>query len=228
MKRLRTALTGTLLVAALLGAAQAATVKLRPQGDVLTKAVQEALAALSTKELPVTLDTSAGPLLFLGGSGTSSAPFNPDVAARVVTVGTERRIEFNPQGPLPLADAVKAELTKELGLSAWTQDAARARLSGADLNGDGKITLADLAILMGNYGKTGALPGDLNQDQRVDDADLKLFSTQYTLSVPAAAPATTPATPPSTGTGTAPATAPATTTPATTPPTSSPPPASKP
>lgn len=227
MKR---ALTGLLLAAALLGTAQAASVKLRPQGDVLTKAVRDALAALNSKELPVTLDTSAGPLLLLGGSGASAAPFNPDVAARIVTVGGERRIEFNPQGPLSLVDAVKAELTRELGLSAWTPAAARARLSGADLNGDGKITLADLAILMGNYGKTGAVPGDLNQDQRVDDADLKLFSTQYTLNVPEKAPATAPTTPATTAptTPAAPATAP--TPPATTPPatTPTPPPASTP
>ncbi|WP_240741899.1 hypothetical protein [Deinococcus sp. KSM4-11] len=219
MKRLRCA--GLLLAVTLLGAAQAATIKLRPQGDTLTKAVKEAIAALNTKELPVTLDTSAGPLLFLGSSGTSGAPFNPDVAARVVTVGGERRIEFNPQGPLPLADAVRAELAKELGLSAWTPDAARARLSGADLNGDGKITLADLAILMGNYGKTGALPGDLNQDQRIDDADLKLFSTQYKLNtpepVPAAAPASTPpaTTTPATATPATPAATPTTPTPPT-------------
>ncbi|WP_309572009.1 hypothetical protein, partial [Deinococcus sp.] len=202
MKRFTAGLTGLMLAATLLGTAQAATIKLRPQGDTLIAAVKAALAALNTKDLPVTLDASAGPLLFLGGSGTSGAPFNPDVVVRIVTVGGERRIEFNPQGPIPLADAVRAELTKELGLSAWTPDAARARLSGADLNGDGKITLADLAILMGNYGKAGALPGDLNQDQKVDDADLKLFSTQYKLSapdpVPAAAPTPAVTTPPAT------------------------------
>jgi hypothetical protein len=219
VKRLKAARIGALLAATLLGAVHAATVRLRPQGDALTKVVQEAVAALGSKELPVTLDTSAGPLLFLGGSGASGVPFNPDVAARVVTVGGERRIEFNPQGPLPLLDAVKAELTRELGLSAWTPAGARARLSGADLNGDGQITLADLAILMGNYGKAGALPGDLNQDQKVDDADLKLFSTQYTL-----APAPTPPAPaPS-----APAVTPPTTTPASTPPAPTTPPASKP
>ena len=169
------------LLPALLGSADAAQVKLRPQGEVLTRAVQAALAELSTKDLPVTLDASSGPTLTIGGVGVSAAPFNPDVAARVVTVGGERRIEFNPQGPLPLAEAVRAELGRELGLKAWTPAGAAARFSGADLNSDGTVDLADLAVIMENLGKSGTLPGDLNGDRRVDDADLKLFSRQYTL-----------------------------------------------
>lgn len=167
------------VLGALAGSAGAATLKLRVQGPELLKLVQDAVNAISTKELPVTLDTSAGPLFTLGSVAGSGAPFNPDVAARVVTVGTERRIEFNPSGPLPLNEAVKRELIREFGFTDWTPAAARARLSGADLNGDGLINLVDLAILMNNYGKTGALPGDLNQDQKVDDADLRLFSQQY-------------------------------------------------
>lgn len=31
---------------------------------------------------------------------------------------------------------------------------------------------------MNNYGKAGTV-GDLNQDRKVDDADLRLFSAQY-------------------------------------------------
>ena len=58
---------------------------------------------------------------------------------------------------------------------------AAARFSGADLNSDGTVDLADLAVIMENLGKSGTLPGDLNGDRRVDDADLKLFSRQYTL-----------------------------------------------
>ena len=174
MKRAAKAHMALVLLALLVGMADAASLKLRPQGAELTRAVQAALAALSTKELPVTLDTGGGPVLTLGGS----APFNPDVAARVIVVNGERRIEFNPQGPLPLAEAVRAELTRELGLAAWTPAAARTRLSGADLNGDGKIDLTDLALLMNNYGKAGTV-GDLNQDRKVDDADLRLFSAQY-------------------------------------------------
>ncbi|GBF05393.1 hypothetical protein DAERI_040153 [Deinococcus aerius] len=165
-----------LALALLAGGVQAASVKLRPQGAEMTKAVQDALAAISTKETPITLDSSGGPILTLGGGG---AAFSPDVAARTLSFGGERRIEFNPQGPLPLAEAVRAELARELGLKAWSAEAARARLSGADLNGDGVIDLTDLALLMNNYGKTGATVGDLNQDRKVDDADVRLFAAQY-------------------------------------------------
>lgn len=164
-----------LALALLAGVAGAASVKLRPQGADLTRAVEAALAAISTPENPVTLDTSGGPRLVLGGT----VPFNPDVAARTLTVGGERRTEFNPQGPLPLAEVLRAELARELGLKEWTPAAARVRLSGADLNGDGTIDLTDLAVLMNNYGKTGSLPGDLNADRKVDDADVRLFSAQY-------------------------------------------------
>ncbi|EYB69709.1 hypothetical protein DEIPH_ctg002orf0020 [Deinococcus phoenicis] len=172
--------TGLLLAfTLLLGGAQGATVKFRPQGADLTRAVQAALAAISTKETPLTLDTSGGPVLTLGGSGATAVPFSPDVVARTLNVGGERRIEFNPQGPVPLVQAVRDALAQELGLKEWTTAAARVRLSGADLNGDGRIDLTDLALLMNNYGKTGVTVGDLNQDRRVDDADLRLFSTQY-------------------------------------------------
>ncbi|MBZ9750968.1 hypothetical protein K7W42_08845 [Deinococcus sp. HMF7604] len=163
-----------LLLAPLASGAQAATVKLRPQGDELTRAVQAALTALSSPDLPVTLDTKSGVVLALGGA----APFNPDVAARVVTVNGERRIEFNPRGPLPLQDALRAELARELRLTDWTPASARTRLSGADLNGDGKIDLADLAVLMNNHGKTTPV-GDLSGDGKVDDADVRLFAAQY-------------------------------------------------
>lgn len=179
MKRLnRFRSLGILLLGAALGVADAASIKLQPQGEALTRAVQAALGAISTKELPVTLDNGSGTVLTLGGAGSSAAPFNPDVAARVVTVAGARRIEFNPAGPLPLEQAVQQELARELGFKAWTAEAARTRLSGADLNGDGKINLKDLAILMENYGKANSV-GDLNQDRKVDDADLRIFSSQY-------------------------------------------------
>lgn len=161
----------------LAGSASTATVKLRPQGTELTRLVQEALAAISTKDLPVTLDSSSGPLLSIGSS--TGVAFNPDVSARVVGTGTDQRIEFNPNGPQPLTEALRAELARFIGLQAWTPEAAKLRLSGADLNGDGVIDLTDFALIMNNYGKTGSLPGDLNADSRVDDLDLRLFGAQY-------------------------------------------------
>lgn len=184
MKRRAGHWVGAGLLAALLvcPGAQAASVKLRPQGEALTRAVQAALAQLSTRDLPITLDPSDGPTLTLGGVGVSAAPFNPDVAVRVVTVGGQRRIEFNPQGPLPLAEAVRAALQAEFRLSDWTPAAAGARFGGADLNSDGAVGLADLAIIIENFGKQGSgLLGDLNRDGQVDATDLRLFTNLYKL-----------------------------------------------
>lgn len=214
----------SLLGLLLLGSGQAVGIKLRPQGDEMLRAVQAAIAQLATRDIPMTLDSSGGPTLTLGGVGVSAAPFNPDEISRVVMVGSERRIEFNPQGPLPLADAVRQTLQAELKLKDWTPAAAQQRFGGADLNGDGVIDLADLAILMGNFG-TSNTQGDLNQDRKVDDADLRLFSALYAAALnnppqnmappPAAAPTATPPTPPATS---APATPAPTPTPTSTPP----------
>lgn len=112
----------------------------------------------------------------------SGVAFNPDVSSRTLTGLGGKRVEFNPQGPLSLKEAVETEVQKELGLSALTPEAAQLRFSGADLNGDGKIDTDDLAILMGNFGQSGSnLRGDLNGDGRVDDLDVELFSAQYRL-----------------------------------------------
>lgn len=187
-----------LAVALWCGGAGAVDVNLRPQGDVLTRAVQVALASLSTRDLPIALKTATGPTLTLGGVGVSAAPFNPDVIARVVVVGSERRIEFNPQGPVPLQQAVQQALAAELKLTAWTPQAAALAFGGADLNRDGVVDLSDLAILMASYGATKASAqaanpvGDLNGDGRVNDTDVRLFGEQY--AAPPAPPA--PPTPP--------------------------------
>ncbi|WP_425147121.1 hypothetical protein [Deinococcus sp.] len=167
-----------LALLALAGPVSAVKVQLRPQTPELEVLVQNFLKELSSAGNTLTLDKSAGPILALGGE----AAFNPDLSARTFTAGTDRRIEFNPAGPLPLKDALNAELAKELGLYALTPEAARLRFSGADLNGDGQIDTADLAMLMGNFGQTGSnLRGDLNGDGHIDDLDLNLFSAQYKL-----------------------------------------------
>lgn len=161
------------------GEAQAATIKLRPQGAELIRAAQTVLAELSTKDIPMTLDTSGGTTLTLGGVGVSAAPFNPDESARIVSVGGERRLEINPQGPVPVLQAVREALQAELGLTAWTPAAAQLRYGGADLSGDRKIDLTDLALLMEDYGKKLSGKSDLNGDGRVDDTDVQLFMAQY-------------------------------------------------
>lgn len=171
-------LLGTYLLAAgLSGQAAAADLNLRPEGEPLTRAVQQALAELSTEALPLRLVTRSGPRVTLGTS--SGVAFNPDVAVRSVGQGENRRIEINPNGPLPLNQAVRQALAQEFDLEAWTPAAARLRFSGADLNADGAVDLTDLALLMNNLGSTGR--GDLNGDRRVDDTDVALFERQYQL-----------------------------------------------
>lgn len=169
-------LIATLMLLA--GTAGAVDVNLRPQGKVLTDAVKAALKQLSTKAAPVRLNNKRGTTITLGGIGVTAAPFNPDVAARVVVVGNNRRIEINPKSPIPLKQTIRAELMKELKLKAWTPAEAQRRFSSADLNGDTVVNLADLAVLMENLGKSTGY-GDLNQDRKVDNADVRLFMAQY-------------------------------------------------
>lgn len=51
--------------------------------------------------------------------------------------------------------------------------------SDGGVNGDGEVNLTDLALLMGNYGKSGQ--GDLNRDGRVDESDVQIFMREYRL-----------------------------------------------
>ncbi len=50
----------------------------------------------------------------------------------------------------------------------------------ADLNGDGVVNSADLAVLLANWGAIG-LPGDLNGDGTVDSADLAILLSSWGL-----------------------------------------------
>lgn len=152
-----------------------ASIALRPE-PALLPAVQQALLSLSSPDFPISLDASpqaAGPVLALGGP----VAFNPDEIARTRTVGSVKRIELNPNGPLSLSEAVKREIGKQLGLKSFTPQAVRLKLSGVDVNSDGTVDLTDLALLMGSFGKTGQ--GDLNHDGRTDESDLQIFSQEY-------------------------------------------------
>lgn len=160
--------------------AEATSVNLRPQSSQIEQLILDLLKRLSNSVFTLTLDKTSGTLFVLAGA--DSVAFNPDVSARTLTGSGGRRVEFNPMGPMTLKDSVELEFQKELGLKALTPEAAILRFSGADLNGDGKIDTADLAILMGNFGKSGRnIPGDLNNDGRVDDLDVQLFSALYQL-----------------------------------------------
>lgn len=214
-----------------LGSAQATDVRVQVSDPALQSAVQQALAGLSVGGASYSWVNAPDTLFVLGGT----APFSPDVASRSFA-GPPPRVEFNPAGPIPLEEAVQAELRRLLklpplpvgspsagnssagtstpgtpvsgtssagtstsGTSAAGTSAAGTSTAGtsaptaatstppvkagpADLNGDGVVDTADLAIFMANLAKVGQnLPGDLNGDGRVDDRDLQLFIKAYQL-----------------------------------------------
>ena len=167
------------LLAALATAAHAVDVRLRGATPEVETAIRTALKTFETEGITFELKTDGGPTFRLG----SSVPFGPDVASRSLTRGAEQIIEINPQSPVPLAHVYRREVARVLGLtaSATPQD-VRARYGGADLNGDGRVDLADFAILSANYGQSRAgLRGDLNRDGKVDAEDVRIFSTFYQL-----------------------------------------------
>jgi hypothetical protein len=53
--------------------------------------------------------------------------------------------------------------------------------NNGDINGDGHVNIADLAILAGNWGKTGMTyaQGDLNGDGKVNISDLSILANYY-------------------------------------------------
>lgn len=168
-----------LLVAALAVTAGGVDVKMRGATPEVEAALRAALKTFDTTGITFDLKTDGGPTFRVG----SSIPFGPDVASRSVTRGSEQIVEINPQSPVPLADVYRREVARVLGLgSGATPEEVRARYGGADFNADGRVDLADFAILSANYGKSGAgLRGDLNRDGKVDAADVRLFSTFYPL-----------------------------------------------
>lgn len=63
------------------------------------------------------------------------------------------------------------------GIFIWRSFAAT---TSADLNGDGKVTIQDLALLLINFGKTGtASKGDINGDGKVTIQDLALLLVAF-------------------------------------------------
>jgi hypothetical protein len=50
----------------------------------------------------------------------------------------------------------------------------------ADLNKDGLVNGADLAIVLSAYGKTGENEADLNDDNVVNDSDTTLLKSKWT------------------------------------------------
>ena len=63
------------------------------------------------------------------------------------------------------------------GIFIWRSFAATT--ASADLNGDGKVNLSDLSILLSNYGKPGGAKGDLNGDGTVNLSDLSILLSNF-------------------------------------------------
>jgi len=81
---------------------------------------------------------------------------------------------------MPLSDDVDA-------IAAWCAPVQPPAPCVGDLNGDGSVNLADLAIVLSNYGLTGGATyadGDLDGDGDVDLADLAMMLAVYGASCP--------------------------------------------
>lgn len=48
-----------------------------------------------------------------------------------------------------------------------------------DLNSDGLVNSADLAVVLAAYGKTGDNQADLNNDNKVDESDVTLVKAKW-------------------------------------------------
>lgn len=85
------------------------------------------------------------------------------------------------RGPAELGEAERAELE------------ALATFAREDLDRSGTVDFYDLLILARAFGQRGVnLPGDLNGDGAVDEADLELLRAAYTFSAPAPEPPAPP------------------------------------
>ena len=89
-------------------------------------------------------------------------------------------------GPTPgylndagVLDSVTLTLTLENGVETWGEVGSSCP---GDLNGDGSVTLADLATLLGNYGETSGMTpddGDMDGDGDIDLSDLAALLGVY-------------------------------------------------
>ncbi len=72
-------------------------------------------------------------------------------------------------------------------LAAWRAAEVERLLAGcpADLDGDGGVTLADLALLLAAWGQSGAgHPADVNEDGNIDLSDLAILLSQFGTTCP--------------------------------------------
>lgn len=102
-----------------------------------------------------------------GGGGRSSAE---TIELSIEFTGTIGQVEALDGGPL-----VGAGYTFSPGY--WNDHAAGVALCPADITGDGLINVADLMIVIANWGAVGA--GDTNNNGTVDVSDLLLVISNW-------------------------------------------------
>ena len=118
-------------------------------------------------------------VITLSGSNTFelTQPIDPPATFENQPIGLPTVLPPGSTANLLFSGSIAA-LTVSQGLDiAITADAA-AQLPSGDLNGDGSVGPADLAILLGAWGTSG--PGDLNNDGTVGPADLALLLGSWT------------------------------------------------
>lgn len=124
---------------------------------------------------------------------------------------------FTKDSPL-LRPALLAGVVVALAGSFFIWQSFAATNSSPDLNGDGKVDLTDLSMLLSKYNTAGPV-GDLNGSGKVDLTDLSILLSKFGQTItptPVPPPTPPPTTPP-------PTTPPPTTPPPTTPPPTTPP-----
>lgn len=133
-----------------------------------------------TIDLCVTGDEIVGPIpggLYGSWSGTSMAA---GIASGVAALTLARASDVAVATDALLAtaidiDAANPNFVGKLGAGRLDALAAVMAIPSADLNGDGTVNSADLAILLGVWGRCAGCPADLDRDGAVGSSDLSIL-----------------------------------------------------
>jgi hypothetical protein len=106
--------------------------------------------------------------------------------------GRNARISFTPVAAATYTVRVRPAAGSAAGVYVVALTTNTSSTLPGDLNDDRRVNLIDLAILQGNFGRADATAGDgdLDADGDVDRRDLALFSGSYSRSEPSPSPQT--------------------------------------
>lgn len=135
---------------------------------------------LQSRAIPGAVDQVTGQLSYRNASGVTLDSFSFQDPHIVVNVFDWDPVSDERMLPPGTRDAILTlTFTRTVGAStdAYADNATLCVLvpCPADLNGDGVVDGADLGLLLGTWGSTGAAPADLDGDGTVDGADLGLL-----------------------------------------------------